>query len=309
MATDGIKIIDSDTARDTYWSIMDLYDNDASVETIKIEIPLVKQTNFGLADFGFDEDFDYEVFATAYALAFWEIGAIDEKILEEVRSVIDKGATVRVWSEYDPQAGKARQQELEKFWKKINNSNSKIRKRKKYREVTNFYFQPDDLVVTKLGDSYRALICSAVWQYRGQCDYLFVPTTYDKAVKPTAESLLDYEILGTRIACGYSDVEILRQQPGVDNLWKLFPEPLEFFPAPTHFLVGLVEHVIPHKSMIQLKSHFERIGKLRIKGGFKSEGSRGLCSGFEMLENYLNIQDEHLSLFHQCKFPIRLMCE
>lgn len=27
MATDGVKIIDADTAHDTYWGIMDLYDS------------------------------------------------------------------------------------------------------------------------------------------------------------------------------------------------------------------------------------------------------------------------------------------
>jgi hypothetical protein len=82
MATDGVKIIDGDLARDTYDQIMELYDNDASIETIKKEIPFVK------ADYGLDTDFYYEIFVTAYALAFWEIGELTDSILNEVKKVI-----------------------------------------------------------------------------------------------------------------------------------------------------------------------------------------------------------------------------
>ena len=35
MATDGVKIIDGDTAHDTYWGIMDLYESAADFNTIK----------------------------------------------------------------------------------------------------------------------------------------------------------------------------------------------------------------------------------------------------------------------------------
>lgn len=40
MATDGVKIIDGDLARDTYDQIMDLYDSDADIEIIRKEVPL-----------------------------------------------------------------------------------------------------------------------------------------------------------------------------------------------------------------------------------------------------------------------------
>ena len=41
MATDGVKIIDGDLAHDTYEYIMELYDNGASAEIIKKEIPFI----------------------------------------------------------------------------------------------------------------------------------------------------------------------------------------------------------------------------------------------------------------------------
>lgn len=43
MATDGVKIIDGDLAHDTYEYIMELYDNGASAEIIKKEIPFIKK--------------------------------------------------------------------------------------------------------------------------------------------------------------------------------------------------------------------------------------------------------------------------
>lgn len=42
MSTDGVKIIDGDTAFDTYWRIMDLYDSGATIETIREEIPFLQ---------------------------------------------------------------------------------------------------------------------------------------------------------------------------------------------------------------------------------------------------------------------------
>ena len=70
MATDGIKIIDGDLAHDTYWGIMDLYDSNVDIATIKTEIP------FARSRYGIEEDFYHEIFVTSYALAFWEIGGL-----------------------------------------------------------------------------------------------------------------------------------------------------------------------------------------------------------------------------------------
>ncbi len=76
--------------------------------------------------------------------------------------------------------GQSRQKELDKFWKKISQANQKIRPRKKFRKITNFYFQIDDLLTFKLQDgNYRAVICADIEQYRGQYNYIFVPITYE----------------------------------------------------------------------------------------------------------------------------------
>ena len=46
MATDGVKIIDGDTANDTYWGIMDLYDSQANLELIEKEFPINEADDF-----------------------------------------------------------------------------------------------------------------------------------------------------------------------------------------------------------------------------------------------------------------------
>jgi hypothetical protein len=41
------------------------------------------------------DDFEYEIYTTAYALAFWEIGFITDDIIEEVKKVIEKGLVLK----------------------------------------------------------------------------------------------------------------------------------------------------------------------------------------------------------------------
>jgi hypothetical protein len=91
MATDGVKIIDGDTAHDTYWGIMDLYDSDAAFEKIEEEFPITQPDYF--------DDFDHEIYVTSCALAFWEIGRMTEEKLAIVKHVIEKGACVKEWAE------------------------------------------------------------------------------------------------------------------------------------------------------------------------------------------------------------------
>lgn len=298
MATDGVKIIDGDLAHDTYWGIMDLYDSDVAINEIKKQIPFVRD------EYGMDEDFYHEIFVTAYALAFWEIGELTEEILTEVTAVIKVGAGVKVWTEEaDAKAGKARQKELDKLLKKISQPNLKIRARKKYRKITKFHFQVDDLLTFKLKDNhYRAVICASINQYRGACDYMFVPTTYRSEVKPTVEDLFNYDISGTTIGSGYDRQTMMAMQPGIETLWSLYPVYGDFF-------MGLVLKGVNHKDLTAFKEKFERIGTLEIKAGFKKPGSRGGFNSFERFEAFFIDFDENQKVFGYKKFRVKLLCE
>lgn len=296
MATDGVKIIDGDTAHDTYWGIMDLYDSGADFDSINKEFPLIQ------ADYL--DDFDNEIYVTSCALALWEIGQMTEDKLTFVKSVIDKGACVKVWTEeYDTKEGKARQKELEKFWKKISQTNTKVRARKKYRKITNFYFQADDLLTFQLKDgNYRAVICASIDQYRGQCNYILVPTTYNSNKKPTVDDLKDKEILGRQIGSGYDQKTTKEHQPGIERIWK-------FVGGNCNFFFGVVKLAVDHKDFINFKDKFEKVGSLQIVKGLNETGSFGYEETFDRFEDIFNDLENHIKVFQYKKYPVTTLCE
>lgn len=296
MATDGVKIIDGDTAHDTYWGIMDLYDSGADFDTINKEFPLIQVDYF--------DDFDNEIYVTSCALALWEIGQMTEDKLTYVKSVIDKGACVKVWTEeYDTKEGKARQKELDKFWKKISQTNTKVRARKKFRKITNFYFQPDDLLTFQLKDgNYRAVICASIDQYRGQCNYILVPTTYNSNKKPTVEDLKDKEILGRQIGSGYDQQTTREMQPGIDRIWNLNGGNCNFF-------FGVIQLAVDHKDFINFKDKFEKVGTLKIIDGLKKMGSFGYEENFERFETIFGDLENHIKIFQHKKYPVKTLCD
>lgn len=296
MATDGVKIIDGDLAHDTYWGIMDLYDSNTDIDTIKKEFPFIRPDYY--------DDFEYEIFVTSYALAFWEIGLMTNEILQEVQKVIEKGACVRDWAEEcGEKEGKARQKELNKLWKKISQTNLKIRPRKKYRKITNLYFQPDDLLAFKLKDNnYRAVICAQIDQYRGQCNYIFVPTTYNSSEKPTIEGLRNKEILGRKIGSGYDQERTKQHQPDIERIWKLYGDESNFF-------FGIVKLAVDHKDLIHFKDRFEKVGSLKIAESLKQTGQFGYEDNFDRFEHIFSDIDNHIKIFQQGKFPVTALCD
>ncbi|WP_316814201.1 hypothetical protein [Pedobacter heparinus] len=297
MATDGVKIIDGDLARDTYDHIMDLYDSDANIETIKKEVPFVKE------DYGVDTDFYHELFVTAYALAFWEFGELTDNILNEVKRVIDLKAGIKLWTEEcNENEGKKRQKELDKLLKKISQPNQKIRKRKKYKLIKNFYFQPDDVLTFQLSnENYHAVICAKVTQQRGQCTYDLVGTTYKSKKKPTIEDLKTCFIAGREIGSEYDAKKTLEEQPNVDEIWR--------YAKNDNFFFGVCYDLVTHRDIISFKDKFEVIGKLKIKESFKKDGSYGYASTFDRFESTFSDFDNHMKVFGQQKYPVTLLCE
>ena len=83
MATDGVKIIDGNLAHDVYHTFIDLYDAGEPIETIKTIVEQLRVDS---------DDVDDEIFIIACALALWEIGHLDEKVLSQVAFAIQQGA-------------------------------------------------------------------------------------------------------------------------------------------------------------------------------------------------------------------------
>lgn len=308
MATNGVKIIDGDKAHDTYWGIMELYDNSATIETIRSRNP------FPQAQSDYYDDFDYEIYTTAYALAIWEIGHITEDVLKEVKKVIDKGACVKVWTEeYSAKEGKARQKELDKLWNKISSINPKVRKIKKYKVVTNFLFDINDILAFQLKDnSYCATILFDIRQYRGECTYEFGKILYKDFKSPTINDILNSEIIGRKIPSGQGmdmtsifsmGMEEMMKQGGIEEIMKKEAE------RTGSFVIGLDKTGIDHKDLINFTDKFQKIGNIKIRPEFKNKGSMGIASSFDDLIREFPDLDNYIKFFNADKFKIKDLIE
>ncbi len=286
MAIDGTKIIDGDLAHDVYNEFMDLYD--ANVEIAEIKRKIEKWRNEDL------DEVEFEIFITAYALTLWETGNLTEDIFDEVQKTVNKGAGAAMWLEECGEfEAKDRQKVLEKFLKKITVSKKTPRKRKKYKKITNFIFQTDDIVAFQLPDkSYRAAILSNVEQYRGNCIYEFTPTSYMSEDKPTVSAIKNSSVFVNKIGCGGSRESVKQKQPGIEKFWSLDYE----YSIP--FIIGLAIFGIEHKDLLKFKKSFEVIGKLKIKEQFKETGSIGYEDSYEdFSKRFEKIIDRQVRIF------------
>ena len=272
MATDGTKIIDGDTAHDTYWGIMNLYDSEAGSEMILSEFPLKQPEYF--------DDFDNEVYVTSCGLAYWEIGLMTTKRIDYIESIISNNACIDEWTKLSEKEGKSRKSVLSRFLNKIRKENIKVRKPKKYRKISNFIFSENDILSFKLKDnSYRSLICMKIDQYRGNCNYWFVPTTYNSLEKPTLNSITQEMILGRTIGSGYDKETTRKEQPGIEIIW-------DYVGGNQKLFFGFVIDAVEHKDLLKFKKSFEKIGSIKIVEGLKKTGSFGYSENFEDFEEF-----------------------
>ena len=265
MATDGVKIIDGDTAYCVYGGIMDLYDNGKSLDEIQKSYPFPEKNSI--------DEFDNEIYTTAYALAIWEIGEMTADILKVVKSVIDKGACVREWTEeWDEETGKQRKEELDKFWKKINKTNLNIRERKTYEKVKNYIFNINDILVFKLpfdkkNEKYYTTVILNISQHRGICDYTFGKILCVQKVKPTIENVINSKIIGRKTPYISGNMmnnlfttpfEDIMKQGGVEKVIKKEATKSESFD------LGMSGISIKHEVLEKIKNNFEKIGNINL---------------------------------------------
>jgi len=301
MATDGVKILDSDIANDTYTTIIGLFESGLDKETLLGQFP------FKMHDYGFETDYYHELFVTSYALALWEIGWLDENVLTEVQKVISKGASVGVWKEEcGISFAKKRQTILNAFEAKITRQNPKPRKRKKYKQSEIAIFEKGDLIVHKQSDRMnRAYLCVDVSVEKGKVWYELTPTSFYGDTSPILEEILNLELYGRRIAVSGDRESVSASQKDVSELWDLFPE--ESFPIPANapFIIGLLQEFIKHKDIVPFKNKFHRIGTLNLKEQFNKQGSGSFIYNIEQLEK----SPEYFEMMKYYKFPIRILCQ
>jgi len=295
MATDGVKIIDGDDAHDNYWGIMDLYDSDIELHEIEKQYPL-KEVDF-------NDDFENEIHVTSIGLAYWEIGLMTDERLNLIKSVINRGAGIKEWSEYNEKEGRSRERVLKRYLKKVGKKNEKPRKRKKYRLIKNFHFTENDVLLFKAKDgTYRATICTQIEQYRGHCSYHFATIAYDSSKKPTLDQLKNEAIIGHKIGSGYGKEKTKEMQPGIEKIWA-------YVQSKENFFLGLAIKAIDHKNLHSIKHNFEKIGTLKIIDGLRRTGSIGYESTFESFQERFENIDDFITMFRYQKYPLPIICE
>ncbi len=293
MATDGTKIIDGDTAHDTYWGIMDLYDSGVNLELIVEEYPLVQSEYF--------DEFDHEIYVTSCGLAYWELGLMNPERLKYINEVISKDACVNEWLKYSGKEGKSRKNVLNRYLDKIRKSNEKVRKRKKYRKISNFIFNENSALTFKLSTGeFVVTICTKIVQYRGSCNYWLVPTTYKAQLKPIIEEIKSSEILGRTIGSGFSREQTKASQPGIENIWN-------YVGGRPNFCFGFAIHAIEHKDFLKIKDRFEKIGDLNLIDGLKEVGSLGYEDNYQRYNDIYSNLDENIRIFGYNKYPIEIV--
>lgn len=293
MATDGTKIIDGDTAHDTYWGIMDLYDSGAELKMVLNEFPLEQPDYF--------DDFDNEIYVTSCGLAYWELGLMTPKRIEYIRSIIDKGACIREWNTLSEKAGRSRKSVLKRYLTKIEKTNEKVRKRKKYRKISNFVFSENSILTFQLSNGeYAVTACIKIDQYRGHCNYWLVPITFKATSKPTIAQIKQSTILGRRIGSGFTREETKASQIGIEKIWN-------YVGGNPNFYFGFVIHGISHKDFLKIKDKFEKIGELDFMNGLKQVGSIGYESSYERFDRIYSNLDKEIKTFGDDKYPIEIV--
>lgn len=293
MATDGTKIIDGDTAHDTYWGIMDLYDSGSELQIILSEFSLEQTESF--------DDFDNEIYVTSCGLAYWELGLMTPERIEYIKEIISKDACVKEWTSYSEKEGKLRKSVLKRYLTKIEKLNEKVRKRKKYRKISNFIFSENSVLTFQLSNGeYAVTCCVKIDQYRGSCNYWLVPITFKSTSKPKIELIKESEILGRTIGSGFSREQTKASQPGIEKIWN-------YVGGKPNFCFGFAIQGIEHKDLLKIKDKFEKIGELNIVKGLKEVGSLGYEDSYKRYDETYTQLDEQIKIFGYEKYPIGIV--
>jgi hypothetical protein len=182
MATDGVKIIDGDNAFDLYNVIMDMYDEG-------VAIPELKERIRSQYDIEGQDAFDEEIYLTVFALAMWEIGELDDELLNRVREIIESERGLKEWAEEDEYWYAPRKRVLHRFLKKIQTPPARLRKRKPNKPVRKLVFNEGDCLTLTLPDGHTlGFVVCEILQKQNKCVYKLMFVALPDATQYTLES-------------------------------------------------------------------------------------------------------------------------
>lgn len=186
MSVSGVKIIDSDIAHDTYHGIMELYDMNYQLGDIEEAFPIMTLPDL--------DPLENEIYVTAAALAYWELGFLTQDNLALVKQIISKSESIKAWSEVKENYGKARKKELDKFILKLSEPNNRTRNRKAPAKTPNLCFHPNDILAFKFEDNnYGLALCYDVFKDGRKFFYMLSPFAFREPDLPDLEQILSLE--------------------------------------------------------------------------------------------------------------------
>ncbi len=190
MSIDGTGILESDFAHDVYNEILDLYDAGSDFQEIREQISTYEDS--------LDDALDLEIYLTAQAKAYWEIGLLPPDLLEQVQKLIESEKSLQMWRQIGGEEDYAvRRRVLHRFLKQIMTPRKKPRPRKKYAKIEKKLFQIGDCLLLRDGeDIHKGVVCQ-INEYRGHCDYAIL--VLERSTAPNLASFLKANFVGRRI--------------------------------------------------------------------------------------------------------------
>lgn len=225
------EIIEGELASDIYGNFMVLYDEGTDIEELKQQFSDDRET--------FSSNvFDYEICITVYALAFWEVGALTEEMLNEVKAVIEQKASINYFAnEFGKEAGNKRAEALDEFFKNISKKNAKIKKRKRRKTKANLFEVGDVLSFQYPDKTYGVAFVADIYKVSGFSMYSICRTRYISKEEPTMSDFSEHATFVAGLV------------PSTDNIMVLLA------------WVNYMEH----NDLIKFASSFNKIGKVHFQ--------------------------------------------
>lgn len=182
MGTWGTGLSSNDTFEDIYSDFIEKYNAGHDIRDITDDIIL----NF--SELQSDHE-DKNSFWFALAKAQWDCGSLDSEIYEKVKTIIESGDDLILWTELNGTSGevKKRKKVLDDFLEKISTSNTKPKKRKKL-VIRQPIFEKGDCLVFKLkNNNYGGALVLEAERDTDLGMNMMAVTTINQLEKPTTK--------------------------------------------------------------------------------------------------------------------------
>lgn len=282
MITDGVKVLENEISHEIYWDILDHYDQGGNFQDLLQKHPI---------DSNLTDPLDVENYAVGYALACWEIGWLDTKLLQHTQSILTEAASVKYWNEsFSEVMGRARKKEIQKLSQQLASPNPKIRKPKKYKSVGKYLFQLHEVISFQLPNkNYAAAIVLNITELRGVCTYHLGKIVYNRDTPPNLEEIENASIVGDQ---GSSKGGLLA---------------LSLFTPDEDAPFGLYMVTIDHKKFSKFSDQFQVIGKLSLGEDTKSASSTSTSNTIDDLKLKFNTPEAFYKVSRNKIYPIKVL--